>query len=344
MNSIPVLMSVPYRNIEKILRGKLGDNGFRYLNSQSKGDISRLVMEQADAGNNLIVIAGGDTSIDEAVNAPVNLENLNFAVVPFGTANNFAKNIGMRSISDSCKLIKKISLGEINPNEYSMPTDLMQVSFGSKNIFYAASSLSIGLSALVCNKAEKEFEENPVTKALGKKASYYLAAISTMKDVVPSEVELSYVFEDGKTELATLENVIVVTVLNGDFFGSINWNPNACCFDKRFEVLAFEQMSFFKKLRLLTRMAYSNSQEHLFSDSNINGFNQHSIHYAARVKSVDVQVKRKHNDVCELIEVGGKIHIINPLERVRVEIAAEKTRFIYMPSEPKQPEGFTSWP
>ncbi|SDJ98587.1 diacylglycerol/lipid kinase family protein [Natronorubrum texcoconense] len=98
------------------------DRGFRIELTENAGDATRLARKVAANGARLVAAAGGDGTINEVVNGLVDadaLEGTTLAVVPVGTGNNFASNIGVESIDDAFEVIetgrrRRIDLGVAN--------------------------------------------------------------------------------------------------------------------------------------------------------------------------------------------------------------------------------------
>lgn len=98
------------------------DRGFRVELTENAGDATRLAREAAASGARLVAAAGGDGTINEVVNGLVDadaLEKTTLAVVPAGTGNNFASNIGVESIDNAFAVIetgrrRRIDVGVAN--------------------------------------------------------------------------------------------------------------------------------------------------------------------------------------------------------------------------------------
>ncbi|WP_440769870.1 diacylglycerol/lipid kinase family protein [Natronorubrum sp. DTA28] len=98
------------------------DRGFRVELTENAGDATRSARKAAAGGARLVAAAGGDGTINEVVNGLVDadaLEGTTLAVVPAGTGNNFASNIGVGSIDDAFEVIetgrrRRIDLGVAN--------------------------------------------------------------------------------------------------------------------------------------------------------------------------------------------------------------------------------------
>lgn len=102
------------------------DRGFSVALTENAGDATRLAQEAAANGARLVAAAGGDGTINEVVNGLVDanaLEETTLAVVPAGTGNNFASNIGVGSIDDAFEVIetgrrRRIDLGVANDRAF----------------------------------------------------------------------------------------------------------------------------------------------------------------------------------------------------------------------------------
>ena len=77
------------------------DHGFEVRETSEEGDAPRMAAEAAAGGAEFVAAAGGDGTLNEVVNGLHGAEALGevaVGVVPAGTGNNFASNIGVESI------------------------------------------------------------------------------------------------------------------------------------------------------------------------------------------------------------------------------------------------------
>lgn len=103
------------------------DRGFEIRRTEQAGDATRFAREAAEAGADLVAAAGGDGTINEVVNGIVDadaLEETDLAVVPTGTGNNFAANVGIEGIGHAFRLIddgerRDIDLGRANERAFA---------------------------------------------------------------------------------------------------------------------------------------------------------------------------------------------------------------------------------
>lgn len=95
------------------------EHGFDVRTTDCAGDARRLAREAAAASADLVAAAGGDGTVNEVVNglyAGDALAETTVAVVPAGTGNNFAANVGVESVDAAFEVIengerRRIDLG-----------------------------------------------------------------------------------------------------------------------------------------------------------------------------------------------------------------------------------------
>ncbi|SEQ94952.1 diacylglycerol/lipid kinase family protein [Natrinema salaciae] len=98
-----------------------GDHGFDIRRTEEAGDATRLAREAAPDAD-LVAAAGGDGTLNAVVNgvaAADALETTTVAVVPAGTGNNFAANVGIEGIEHAFTVIeagrrRSIDIGTAN--------------------------------------------------------------------------------------------------------------------------------------------------------------------------------------------------------------------------------------
>ncbi|NKE36310.1 diacylglycerol kinase family lipid kinase [Natronococcus sp. JC468] len=101
------------------------ERGFDVRKTEAAGDGQRLAREAADEAD-LVAAAGGDGTVNEVVDGLASadgLETTTVAVVPAGTGNNFASNIGLKGIEHAFDVIENgrrraIDLGIANDRTF----------------------------------------------------------------------------------------------------------------------------------------------------------------------------------------------------------------------------------
>ncbi len=99
---------------------------------------------QMDEEKVRIIILGGDGTINEVVNGITDFEKVCLGVIPMGTGNDFARNLGIKGAPEDL-------IHDILDREKGIKLDIGQVRWGSgsKKRRYAISS-GIGFDAMVC--------------------------------------------------------------------------------------------------------------------------------------------------------------------------------------------------
>ena len=86
------------------------EHGFHARMTADEGDATRFAREAVESGTTLVAAAGGDGTINEVVNGirdGSGLERATLAVVPAGTGNNFASNLGIDDIDAAFEAIER---------------------------------------------------------------------------------------------------------------------------------------------------------------------------------------------------------------------------------------------
>jgi len=104
------------------IHGRANERGFEVRETAAAGDAVDFAAAAAADGADLIAAAGGDGTLNEVVRGIDRadaLDEVTFAVVPAGTGNNFAGNVGIRGIRHAFELIESgerrtIDLGYAN--------------------------------------------------------------------------------------------------------------------------------------------------------------------------------------------------------------------------------------
>ena len=174
------------------------------LLSERRGHLGELAREAALDGSRLLVVVGGDGSINEVVNGLAGIENPPaVALIPRGTGGDFVRTFG---IPDDIAAASRVALtGE------TQAIDLGRVSYrswdGTDGSALFANVASAGMSGAIAQRA------NDTSKALGAKASYLWATFAVFAGWSAVETRLTV---DDETRSGRMFDVVVA---NGRFFG-----------------------------------------------------------------------------------------------------------------------------
>ena len=193
------------------------------LFSERQGHLAELAREAALDGAELLVVVGGDGSVNEVVNGLAGLgRQPEVAVVPRGTGWDFSRTFGIpRKIDDAVQIalqgdVRTIDLGRASYRAWD----------GSDATAWFANVASAGMSGAIAKRA------NETTKALGGKASYLWATFAVFSGWAATEIEVAV---DGERRAGPMFDVVIA---NGRFFGGgLEICPEAEPDDGLFDVL-----------------------------------------------------------------------------------------------------------
>jgi YegS/Rv2252/BmrU family lipid kinase len=193
------------------------------LFSERPGHLAELAREAALDGAELLVVVGGDGSVNEVANGLAGLgRQPEVAVVPRGTGWDFSRTFGIpRRIDDAVQValegdVRTIDLGRASYRAWD----------GSDATASFANVASAGMSGAIAKRA------NETTKALGGKASYLWATFAVFSGWAATEIEVAV---DGERRSGPMFDVVVA---NGRFFGGgLEICPDAEPDDGLFDVL-----------------------------------------------------------------------------------------------------------
>jgi YegS/Rv2252/BmrU family lipid kinase len=193
------------------------------LFSERQGHLAELAREAALDGAELLVVVGGDGSVNEVANGLAGLgRQPEVAIVPRGTGWDFSRTFGIpRKIDDAVRValegdVRTIDVGRTSYRAWD----------GSDATASFANVASAGMSGAIAKRA------NETSKALGGKASYLWATFAVFSGWEATEIE---VVVDAERRTGRMFDVVVA---NGRFFGGgLQICPEAEPDDGLFDVL-----------------------------------------------------------------------------------------------------------
>ncbi len=192
------------------------------LFSQAPGELTELARRAADGGAGLLIVVGGDGSVNEVVNGIAGRARVEVAVIARGTGWDFARSLGLPRRVDQAAGValqgrtRTIDLGRATYRQWA----------GGEAQSWFANVASVGMSGAIAKRA------NDTTKALGGKISYVWATFAVFARWNNTEVEVTV---DGESRRARMHDVVVA---NGPYFGGgMKICPDAQSDDGAFDVL-----------------------------------------------------------------------------------------------------------
>ena len=193
------------------------------LFSERPGHLSELARTAAGNGARLLVVVGGDGSVNEVVNGIAGLAaQPELAILPRGTGWDFVRTFPIpRRVEDAASValegkVRAIDLGRARYRAWD----------GSEAESLFANVASAGMSGAVAQRADSS------SKALGGKASFLWATLAVFARWKNTDVSVE---ADGERRQGSMLDVIVA---NGQFLGGGMWmTPEADPADGFFDVL-----------------------------------------------------------------------------------------------------------
>ncbi|WP_455818770.1 lipid kinase [Pseudomonas cerasi] len=193
--------------------------------ASDRRDSSEKILAWADRID-LVIVGGGDGSLNAAAKGLMR-SGLPLGVLPLGTANDFARTIGLTN--DLAQAVKVIAAG------HQRPIDLGEV---NGHLFFNVSS--IGFSATLAHHLTAESKKRWGT------FGYALAAFKLLKQSRPFSATLEH---DGITEKV---KTVQVSVGNGRFYGGgMTVEQSAAPDDGRLDVYSLEVAHWWEMIALL---------------------------------------------------------------------------------------------
>jgi len=173
------------------------------LISEAPGQLTSLAAQAVEQGAELLVVVGGDGSVNEVVNGIAGAKDVDLAVVPRGTGWDFARTFGIpRDVDRALEIALHANVREL---------DLGRVSYrtwaGAEAHAHFANVASAGISGAIAQRA------NETSKALGGKVSYYWSTLAVFARWQTGEMRVSV---DEETRAGKMIDVMVA---NGRFLG-----------------------------------------------------------------------------------------------------------------------------
>lgn len=239
--------------------------------------------DDIDASYEYIIVAGGDGTVDTVVNTMKSLDiHLPLAILPVGTANDFAKFIGMSpNVEEACEQIL---------NSTPKPVDI-----GRINDKYFINVASTGLFTDVSQKTDVNLKNT-----IGKLA-YYIKGLEQLPNFRKLKIEVD------SEEFSYHGDMYLMLVFNGQTAGNFKLAYNSSVRDGMLDVIIIKAVMIRELIPLFIRILKG---EHL-DDPNVLYFKTNKLHIESKEDIVTDIDGEKGPDFPITIEcVKGGIEIL----------------------------------
>ncbi|MBM4353248.1 MAG: diacylglycerol kinase family lipid kinase [Deltaproteobacteria bacterium] len=221
-------------DLQAELSKRIGTFEHRFTSRQGEGEA--LARDALQAGFEMVVSVGGDGTHSEVANGffadgiPIRTDAV-LGVVTSGTGGDLRRTLGMDK--GPFAALDRLSGTTVRPHDVGRYTFVDAQGVRRTRVFI--NILSFGIGGLVDKLV------NSTTKALGGKASFFIATLRALARFSPPEVTVE--LDEGEPRTARIHNVAVAI---GRFFGGgMEVAPEARPDDGLFDVVGFEGMSTF---------------------------------------------------------------------------------------------------
>ena len=196
--------------------------------SEEQGQLTELAREAVAKGAKLIVVVGGDGTVNEVVNGIAGVEGVDLAIVHRGTGGDFVRTFGIpHRLEGALEVARSGATREV---------DLGRATFhtwsGPQGESWFANAASAGMSGAVAKRV------NETGKALGGKVSYAWSTLAVFARWRNAQITVTV---DGETRTGAMYDVIVA---NGRYLGGgMKLTPDAEPDDAVFDVLLIGDVS-----------------------------------------------------------------------------------------------------
>ncbi|MDZ7374202.1 MAG: diacylglycerol kinase family lipid kinase [candidate division KSB1 bacterium] len=234
---------------QQVLRSMLPP--FRSYLTEGPGHAERLAHDAIDAGSEVLVVHGGDGTLNEVVNGYLKHprhEETCLALLPHGTGSDFAKTLGIP------RNPRKAALRLVSASERRFDVGLATFSAGGENQTqrYFVNMADIGFGGELVQYVDSH------SKRLGGRLSFLRGLLATLVHYRNKPVRLSVDGDDAGERV-----VSSVIVGNGQYFGGGMWAaPTASPTDGWLDVVVIGDVSRREVIANLGRLYYGTLAEH----------------------------------------------------------------------------------
>lgn len=191
--------------------------------TQAKNHATELATEQVAKGASVIIVMGGDGTLNEVVNALGEKSKIPLGIIPCGSGNDTAKSFGWSQ--DGKSQVRRLLNAQVKMIDLGLVISKTQKR-------YFLNVASCGISAVIARHMREK------QRHIGALLSYYLQTVKAIWSYQPTQIRVNI---DGKN--IQHPDCSLLAFANGRYFGGgMQIAPGAILDDGRFEEIAVSKM------------------------------------------------------------------------------------------------------
>ncbi|MBL4818668.1 MAG: diacylglycerol kinase family lipid kinase [Deltaproteobacteria bacterium] len=202
----------------------------KVFKTQAVGHATELTLQQVDQNASVIIVLGGDGTLNEVVNGLGEQSVVPLAVLPRGSGNDTARSLGWPA--DANALIRRLLSAQVKHLDLGLVTSKTRKR-------YFLNVASCGISAVIAQGIREQ--EHKISPTWG----YYFETLKAIVRYKPKQIKVKI---DGKP--LSYPNCSLLAFANGQYFGGgMHIAPRAQMDDGRFDEIVVSKMGLLFFLR-----------------------------------------------------------------------------------------------
>ena len=212
-------------------------NSYITSHSHNATEIAREITTIETSKQNIIVILGGDGTLNEVINGITSFKNLIIGYIPTGSSNDFARSLKLKT-----KPLEALEC-VLHPKQYKkIDYGILRTENGPKNFIVSA---GMGYDASVCEEANISSAKTFLNKLRLGKLTYATLGIKKLFSYSPEDAEIIL----DKTKTIKVKNMLFTSIHNNRYEGGgFLFCPKADNSDGLLDICVAENISSLKFL------------------------------------------------------------------------------------------------
>lgn len=229
---------IQWKEIKNVLiREKIEFKSYVTSHSHNATEISREITAIETSKQNIIVVLGGDGTLNEVINGITSFKNIIIGYIPTGSSNDFARALKLKT-----KPLEALNC-ILHPKHYKkIDYGILKTNQGTRNFIVSA---GLGYDASVCEDANTSSAKSFLNKLRLGKLTYTALGIRNLFSYEPEDAVIVL----DKTQIINVKKMLFTSIHNNRFEGGgFLFCPNADNSDGLLDICVAENISSLKFL------------------------------------------------------------------------------------------------